>query len=68
LLDEFEKAHPKVHDRFLQLIDEGAFINGAGENISCRSMIIIMTSNNGAEVYRRQNIGFSPFWRFIRRG
>jgi ATP-dependent Clp protease ATP-binding subunit ClpA len=26
LLDEFEKMHPKVHDRFLQLIDEGAFI------------------------------------------
>ena len=59
LLDEFEKAHPKVHDRFLQLIDEGAFINGAGETISCRSMIIIMTSNAGAEVYRGQTIGFS---------
>ena len=60
LLDEFEKAHPKVHDRFLQLIDEGAFINGASETISCRSMIIIMTSNAGAEVYRGQTIGFSP--------
>jgi len=60
LLDEFEKAHPKVHDRFLQLIDEGAFINGAGETVSCRSMIIIMTSNAGSEVYRRQTIGFSP--------
>ena len=59
LLDEFEKAHPKVHDRFLQLIDEGAFINGAGETVSCRSMIIIMTSNAGAEVYRGQTIGFS---------
>ena len=60
LLDEFEKAHPKVHDRFLQLIDEGAFINGAGENVSCRSMILIITSNTGAQVYRRQTIGFSP--------
>jgi ATP-dependent Clp protease ATP-binding subunit ClpC len=60
LLDEFEKSHPKVHDRFLQLIDEGAFINGAGETVSCRSMIIIMTSNTGAEVYRGQTIGFSP--------
>ena len=58
LLDEFEKAHPKVHDRFLQMIDEGAFINGAGETVSCRSMIIIMTSNAGAEVYRGQTIGF----------
>ncbi len=60
LLDEFEKAHPKVHDRFLQLIDEGAFINGAAETVSCRSMIIIMTSNTGAEVYRGQTIGFNP--------
>ena len=60
LLDEFEKAHPKVHDRFLQLIDEGAFINGASETVSCRSMIIIMTSNAGAELYRGQTIGFSP--------
>lgn len=59
-INEFEKAHPKVHDRFLQLIDEGAFINGAGETVSCRSMIIIVTSNSGAEVYRGQTIGFSP--------
>ncbi|MBI5537041.1 MAG: AAA family ATPase [Deltaproteobacteria bacterium] len=59
LLDEFEKAHPKVHDRFLQLIDEGSFINGAGETISCRSLIIIATSNAGAEVYRGTSIGFS---------
>jgi len=59
-MDEFEKAHPKVHDRFLQLIDEGAFINGAAETVSCRSMIIIMTSNTGAEVYRGQTIGFNP--------
>jgi ATP-dependent Clp protease ATP-binding subunit ClpA len=60
LLDEFEKAHSKVHDRFLQLIDEGSYINGAGETVSCRSMIIIMTSNAGAEVYRGKTIGFSP--------
>ncbi len=59
LLDELEKAHAKVHDRFLQLIDEGAFSNGAGETISCRSMIIIATSNAGAKVYRGQTIGFT---------
>src|SRR5437016_3147552 len=45
LLDEFEKAHEKVADRFLQLFDEGAFINGHGETIACRSMILIATSN-----------------------
>ncbi len=59
LLDEFEKAHAKTHDRFLQLIDEGAFINGAGETLSCRSLIVIATSNAGAEVYRGQSLGFS---------
>ncbi len=58
LLDEFEKAHKQVHDRFLQLIDEGSFINGAGECISCRSMIIIATSNTGSRVYRDQPFGF----------
>lgn len=60
LLDEFEKANSTVHDRFLQLIDEGKFINGMGETIPCRSTIIIATTNEGAEVYRGQTIGFSP--------
>lgn len=60
LLDEFEKAHESVHDRLLQLMDEGAFINGAGETVSCRSMIIIATSNAGAEVYRSESFGFAP--------
>jgi len=59
LLDEFEKAHPTVHDRFLQLIDEGCFINGAGETVSCRSTIIIVTSNTGATIYRGAVFGFS---------
>lgn len=58
LLDEFEKAHPKVHDRFLQMMDEGCFINAAGETISVRSTIIIATSNAGAEIYRGETFGF----------
>ncbi|HWN68492.1 MAG TPA: AAA family ATPase, partial [Haliangium sp.] len=60
LLDEFEKAHASIHDRLFQLMDEGAFINGAGESISCRSMIIIATSNAGSEVYRSNYFGFAP--------
>jgi ATP-dependent Clp protease ATP-binding subunit ClpC len=60
LLDEFEKAHASIHDRLFQLMDEGAFINGAGESISCRSMIIIATSNAGSEVYRANYFGFAP--------
>jgi hypothetical protein len=59
LLDEFEKANEKVHDRFLQLFDEGAFINGEGETVSCRSLIVIATSNAGAEVYRGRPLGFA---------
>lgn len=58
LLDEFEKAHTKVHDAFLQLMDEGRYINGMGETVSARSLIVIATSNAGAEVYRESGIGF----------
>jgi len=58
LLDEFEKATEEVHDRFLQLFDEGAFLNGASETVSCRSMILIATSNAGADVYQGRPLGF----------
>jgi len=59
LLDEFEKAHGRVHDRFLQLFDEGQFVNAAGETIPCNNVLIVATSNAGAEVYREPPIGFS---------
>ncbi len=59
LLDELEKAHPTVHDRLLQLVDEGGFINGQGEMVQCRSLILIATTNAGAELYRSQRFGFS---------
>ncbi|QDU11205.1 AAA family ATPase [Gimesia aquarii] len=59
LLDEFEKCSPLVLDRFMQLIDEGCFINGTGESVSCRSTVIIATTNAGAELYRKSMIGFS---------
>ncbi|MEE9393853.1 MAG: AAA family ATPase [Planctomycetota bacterium] len=58
LLDEFEKSNALVHDRFLQLFDEGSFINGAGQTIPCRSLIIIATSNAGAELWRGGALGF----------
>ena len=59
LLDEFEKCDPSVLDRFMQLIDEGCFINGTGESVSCRSTVIIATTNAGAELYRKSLIGFT---------
>ncbi|NTX38027.1 AAA family ATPase [Myxococcus sp. CA033] len=59
LLDEFEKAARSVHDRFLQLFDEGTFVNGAGEVVSCNNTLIVATSNVGAEVYREPAMGFA---------
>ncbi len=59
LLDEFEKAHAACHDRFLQLFDEGRFVNAAGETISCNNTLIVATSNVGSEAYREPPIGFS---------
>jgi ATP-dependent Clp protease ATP-binding subunit ClpC len=58
LLDEFEKAHESIHDAFLQLFDEGQFINGAGEAVSCRSLIVIATSNAGGDGVRTTPMGF----------
>ena len=59
LLDEFEKANAKCHDRFLQLFDEGQFVNAAGETVACNNTLIVCTSNIGAEVYREGAIGFA---------
>ena len=59
LLDEFEKAHRSVHDRCLQLFDEGQFINAAGELVRCNNVLIIVTTNAGAEVYREGPLGFA---------
>jgi ATP-dependent Clp protease ATP-binding subunit ClpA len=59
LLDEFEKANSKCHDRFLQLFDEGQFINAAGETVACNNTLIVATSNVGAEVHREPGMGFS---------
>ncbi len=49
LLDEFEKSQPKVHDLFLQILDEGVFTDGLGQKINARNVIIIATSNAGSE-------------------
>lgn len=45
LLDEMEKAHPKIFDLFLQVFDEGFFTDGKGIRVDARSCIFIMTSN-----------------------
>lgn len=49
LLDEFEKAHSKVHNLFLQILDEGFFTDGRGKKVSLRNCIIIATSNAASD-------------------
>jgi ATP-dependent Clp protease ATP-binding subunit ClpA/protein subunit release factor A len=59
VLDEFEKAHPAIYFRFLQLFDEGLLINAADEEINLRNSIIIVTSNFGAQLVEKGQIGFA---------
>ncbi|MGB1216800.1 MAG: AAA family ATPase, partial [Saprospiraceae bacterium] len=49
LLDEIEKAHPKVHDLLLQVLDDGRLTDSLGRTVDFSNTIIIMTSNIGAD-------------------
>lgn len=49
LLDEIEKAHPKVHDLLLQVLDDGRLTDSLGRTVDFSNTIIIMTSNVGAQ-------------------
>ncbi|RMD47260.1 MAG: AAA family ATPase, partial [Aquificota bacterium] len=49
LLDEIEKAHPRVFDVFLQVLDDGRLTDAQGRTVSFRNTIIIMTSNIGSQ-------------------
>lgn len=61
LLDEVEKAHPRVLDLFLQVFDEGRITDAKGRNIDAKNAIFIMTSNVGAQAVKSRNpIGYSP--------
>jgi ATP-dependent Clp protease ATP-binding subunit ClpA/ATP-dependent Clp protease ATP-binding subunit ClpC len=57
LLDEIEKAHPRVHNLLLQLFDEGRLTDAAGETASFTNAVVIMTSNLGAR--SRARVGFA---------
>lgn len=48
LCDEIEKAHPDVHNIFLQLLDDGALTDGQGRRVSFANCVVIMTSNIGS--------------------
>jgi ATP-dependent Clp protease ATP-binding subunit ClpC len=60
LLDEIEKAHPEVFNSLLQILDDGRLTDGHGRTVDFKNTVVIMTSNAGAELIKRQsNIGFS---------
>lgn len=59
LLDEIEKAHPKIWDSFLQILDAGRMTDGQGRVVDFTQSIIIMTSNLGASDLSKTSTGFS---------
>ena len=59
LLDEVEKAHPDVLNILLGVMDNGMLTSSNGKTVSCRNLILIMTSNLGARDGERSKIGFN---------
>ncbi|MGA7180191.1 MAG: ATP-dependent Clp protease ATP-binding subunit ClpA [Thiobacillaceae bacterium] len=59
LLDEIEKAHPDIFNVLLQVMDHGSLTDTNGRKADFRNVIIIMTTNAGAENLSRTSIGFS---------
>ncbi len=59
LLDEIEKAHPEVFNLLLQVMDHGTLTDNNGRKADFRNVILIMTTNAGAEVMSRASIGFT---------
>jgi ATP-dependent Clp protease ATP-binding subunit ClpC len=54
LLDEIEKAHPEVFNMLLQLMEEGRLTDSFGRNVDFRNVILIMTTNAGAEAIKNE--------------
>jgi ATP-dependent Clp protease ATP-binding subunit ClpA len=59
LLDEIEKAHPDVYNILLQVMDHGTLTDNNGRKADFRNVIIVMTTNAGAETLNRSVIGFT---------
>ncbi len=59
LLDEIEKAHPEVFNTLLQILDDGRLTDGHGRTVDFKNSVVIMTSNTGVELIRRDgSLGF----------
>jgi ATP-dependent Clp protease ATP-binding subunit ClpA len=59
LLDEIEKAHPDIFNVLLQVMDHGTLTDNNGRKADFRNVIIIMTTNAGAETMQKATIGFT---------
>ena len=59
LLDEIEKAHPDVFNILLQVMDHGTLTDNNGRKTDFRNVLIIMTTNAGAETLQKSTIGFT---------
>jgi len=59
LLDEIEKAHPDVFNVLLQVMDHGSLTDNNGRKADLRNVILIMTTNAGAETMNKATIGFT---------
>jgi ATP-dependent Clp protease ATP-binding subunit ClpA len=59
LLDEIEKAHPEVFNLLLQVMDHGTLTDNNGRKADFRNIIIVMTTNAGAQEMSRASIGFT---------
>jgi len=59
LLDEIEKAHPDVFNLLLQVMDHGTLTDNNGRKADFRNVVIVMTTNAGADQLHRSSIGFS---------
>ena len=59
LLDEIEKAHPDVYNLLLQVMDHGTLTDNNGRKADFRNIIIVMTTNAGAEQMSRTSMGFT---------
>jgi len=59
LLDEIEKAHPDVFNLLLQVMDHGTLTDNNGRKADFRNVILVMTTNAGAQTMSRSSIGFT---------
>ncbi len=58
LLDEIEKAHPDIFNLLLQIMDTGVLTDNNGRKADFRNVIVVMTTNAGADLLEKKNIGF----------